>query len=635
MNIMFSVAVVSLTLQVGMTAALLILGQAPRWRRVRWFGAVACTAACYSAVDMVAALRAPGSPDVSWSLRLNLFIATLHGASWMLFTYAGREGGWSSVPAWVRRVITVAVLVAGAGSLSGLVAAPQRELLEVPSLGISYERPVLSPLGNALGVVPFLLLLISMIGVWQDHRRGVQGTTPVLVGFVLFLVAAIEELLVAAGVVQFIFLGDLGYVCVVVPVTLQIFSRFRDDANQLDQITDQLAEEVQRRTDERDRAREQVVEEQRLAALGRLAAGVGHEINNPLQYLRFSLEELRELAQRANDADALDMIDRSFEGVDRIRQVVEDLRTYVRPRAVEMVPVDVREVVRAALRVSRPQARQGLTVITELHDVPLVLGHEGRLVQVVLNPLVNAMQSMSPSANSPSAPLVVRTRTTARGWAQVEIIDSGPGFSPDVIARLGEPYVTTRSEQGGTGLGLFVSRGIVEAHGGTMHCENNTGGGAVVRIELPNAAAASVAFRTPPTGHAMVPTSAASALRVLLVEDDVDAMRALLRGLQAEQINATGFTKGQEAIAWLEHNAVDLVVTDLMMPGMSGWEFAEALERRHPRLRASLVVLTGGASTPEAEAFAASGTVMVLDKPVGRKQLSAALRQRVAPQSTA
>jgi signal transduction histidine kinase/CheY-like chemotaxis protein len=629
MNIMFIVAVVSLTLQVGMTAALLILGQAPRWRRVRWFGAVACTAACYSAVDTVAALRAPGSPDVSWSLRLNLFIATLHGASWMLFTYVGRDGTWSSVPVWVRRVIVVAVLMAGAGSLSGLVAAPQREMLEVPSLGISYERPVLSPLGNALGVVPFLLLLISMIGVWQDRRRGVQGTTPVLVGFVLFLVAAVEELLVASGVVQFIFLGDLGYVCVVVPVTLQIFSRFRDDANQLDQITDQLAEEVQRRTDERDRAREQVVEEQRLAALGRLAAGVGHEINNPLQYLRFTLEELREMAQRTNDADALNMIDRSFEGVDRIRQVVEDLRTYVRPRAVEMVPVDLREVVQTALRVSSPQARQGLTVITELNDVPLVLGHEGRLVQVVLNPLVNAMQSMPPSANSPSAPLMVRTRTTARGWAQVEIVDSGPGFSPDVISRLGEPYVTTRSEQGGTGLGLFVSRGIVEAHGGTMHFGNPTEGGALVRIELPNAAAASVAFSTPPTGHALAPAPEATPLHVLLVEDDVDAMRALMRGLQAEQIIATGFTKGLEAIAWLEHNAVDVVVTDLMMPGMSGWEFAAELAQRHPQLRQTLVVLTGGASTSEAQAFLHDETLLVLNKPIGRAALSAAIRGRM------
>jgi signal transduction histidine kinase/ActR/RegA family two-component response regulator len=510
-----------------------------------------------------------------------------------------------------------------------LVAAPQREMLEVPSLGISYERPVLSPLGNALGVVPFLLLLISMIGVWQDRRRGVQGTTPVLVGFVLFLVAAVEELLVASGVVQFIFLGDLGYVCVVVPVTLQIFSRFRDDANQLDQITDQLAEEVQRRTDERDRAREQVVEEQRLAALGRLAAGVGHEINNPLQYLRFTLEELREMAQRTNDADALNMIDRSFEGVDRIRQVVEDLRTYVRPRAVEMVPVDLREVVQTALRVSSPQARQGLTVITELNDVPLVLGHEGRLVQVVLNPLVNAMQSMPPSANSPSAPLMVRTRTTARGWAQVEIVDSGPGFSPDVISRLGEPYVTTRSEQGGTGLGLFVSRGIVEAHGGTMHFGNPTEGGALVRIELPNAAAASVAFSTPPTGHALAPAPEATPLHVLLVEDDVDAMRALMRGLQAEQIIATGFTKGLEAIAWLEHNAVDVVVTDLMMPGMSGWEFAAELAQRHPQLRQTLVVLTGGASTSEAQAFLHDETLLVLNKPIGRAALSAAIRGRM------
>jgi len=627
-NLMFLLAVVSLTLQVGMTAALLILGQAPRWRRVRWFGAVAGTAACYSAVNTIAALRTPGAPDVTWSLRLNLFIGTLHGASWMLFTYAGREGGWSSVPPWVKRVLVVAVLVVGAGSLSGLVAAPQRELLEVPSLGITYERPVLSPLGNALGGVPFLLFLVSMIGVWQDRRRGVQGTTPVLVGFVLFLVATVEELLVAAGVVQFIYLSDVGYVCVVVPVTLQIFSRFRDDAKQLDQLTDQLADEVQRRTDERDRAREQVVEEQRLAALGRLAAGVGHEINNPLQYLRFSLEELREVAERADDADARSMIDRSFEGVDRIRQVVEDLRTYVRPRSEAMAAIDVRDAVRAAIRVSRPQARQGLSVITELHDVPKVLGHEGRLVQAVLNPLVNALQSTPASVNTQSLPLVVRTGTTSWGWARVEIIDKGPGFAPDVMSQLGEPYVTTRSEQGGTGLGLFVSRGIIEAHGGTMHFENRADGGALVRIELPPARTAGVVSPTPPSGHALTPPLSGPPLRVMLVEDDIDAMRALLRGLQAEQLIATGFTKGQEAIAWLEHNTVDVVVTDLMMPGMSGWEFAAELAQRNPPLRDRLVVLTGGASTPEAQTFLHDETLLVLNKPIGRAALSAAIRGR-------
>lgn len=629
MNAMFVLAVVSLTLQFSTTAALMILGRASRWRHVRWFGAVSFTAGCFSVVDALAALRGIHETNVDWSVRLNLVFATMHGAAWLIYTYMGRDGRWTSLPRWVQTATMTSCIVAAAASLAGVVASAHTVILDVPSLGVRYPRNTLSPIGSVLGLVPFVFLALSAYRVWQLRGRGVRGTTAVFIGFVLFLLAGVEELLVASGQLQFIFLGDLGYICVVVPVTLQLLRGFRDDAGQLDQLTDHLADEVQRRTDERDRAREQVVEEQRLAALGRLAAGVGHEINNPLQYLRFTLEELRELALRANDTDALAMIDSSFEGVDRIRQVVEDLRTYVRPRAVEMMPVDLREVVRAAIRVSSPQARHGLTVSTELNDVPMVLGHEGRLVQVVLNPLVNAMQSMPATANSLSAPLVVRTRTTARGWAQVEIVDSGPGFSPDVISRLGEPYVTTRSEQGGTGLGLFVSRGIVEAHGGTMHFENNATGGAMVRIELPNAPAASIAFTTPPMGHVMAPAPAASALRVLLVEDDVDAMRALLRGLQAEQIIATGFTKGQEAIEWLEHNTVDVVVTDLMMPGISGWEFAAELAQRHPRLRERLVVLTGGASTSEAQAFLHDETLQVLNKPIGRAALSAAIRGRM------
>jgi len=269
MNVMFIIAIVSLALQFATTTALLVLGQAPRWRRVRWFGAVAFTAGCYSTVDAIAALRAPGQADISWSLRLNLFIATLHGAAWLLFTYSGRDGQWQSIPPWVRRVVAVAVAIVGLGSASGLVAAPERAMLVVPQFGVSYERPVLSTLGNVLGLVPFLLLFIAMVGVWQERRRGMEGTTPVLVGFVLFLAAAVEELLVAAGVVPFIFLGDIGYVCVVVPVTLQLFRRFRDDADQLDILTEHLADEVQRRTEERDSAREQIIEQQRLAALGR------------------------------------------------------------------------------------------------------------------------------------------------------------------------------------------------------------------------------------------------------------------------------------------------------------------------------------------------------------------------------
>lgn len=635
MNIMFIIAVVSLALQFGTTAALLILGQAPRWRRVRWFGAVAFTAGCYSLVDAVAALRAPGEPDITWSLRLNLFIATLHGASWLLFTYANRDARWSSMPAWVRYTVIGSSIMVGIASISGVVAAPNRELLLVPMFGVAYERPVLSTVGNLLGTVPFLLLLFAMIGVWQERRRGVEGTTPVLIGFGLFLAATIEELLVASGIVDFIFLGDIGYVCVVVPVTLQLFRRFRDDADQLDALTEHLADEVQRRTQERDSAREQIIEQQRLAALGRLAAGVGHEVNNPLQYLQFNLEELQQHLSMTNDVTARELVQQSFEGVERIRQVVDDLRTYARPGTAEMMSIDVRDVVRTALRVGAPQFRLGVELDVAYNEVPLVMGNEGRLVQVVLNPLVNAAQAMQQQGAPGRNTLHVRTFRARGNEAVIEVRDEGPGFPPDLISQLGEPYVTTKADRGGTGLGLFVSRGIVEAHGGRLEFINAPEGGACVRIRLPGlrtSTPASMPIPVPygvPIVRKVGDVSRSPVTTILLVEDDQSALRAVVRGLEAEGFAVAGFSDAKQALAWLGANDADLVVTDLMMPGMSGWEFAEALEQTHPELRKSLVVLTGGASTREAQELVRDSSLLVLEKPITRQALASALRARI------
>jgi signal transduction histidine kinase/ActR/RegA family two-component response regulator len=635
-NILFIIALVCLTLQFVTTAALYVLGSAPRWRRVRWLGAAAFTAGCYSVVDAIEALRASSNVDTSWSLRINLFLGTLHAASWLVYTNVARDGQWRSLPRWVRMTVLGATVLVGGACLTGIVASPQRELLSVPSFGIAYERNLLTPVGYLLGAIPFALLTLSAVGVWKDRRRGVEGTTPVLFGFALFILATIEEVLVSAGVVSFIFLGDLGYICVVMPVSLQLLRRFRDDADQLDVLTEHLADEVQRRTEERDRAREQIIEQQRLAALGRLAAGVGHEINNPLQYLRFTLEELRECARDMDNEHAATMIEHSFEGVDRIRQVVEDLRTYVRPSMAELVPLDLRDVVQAALRVGAPQFRQGITVTTDFGAVPSVIGHEGRLVQVVLNPLVNGMQAMQHAGQSERMTMHVRTCTNADGWAELEIRDQGPGFSSEVISRLGEPYVTTKSGAGGTGLGLFVSRGIVEAHGGRMSFDEAPDGGAIVRVALPPAKPANVQAlldRTPVSGTLLSPSVAADRppLRVLMVEDDEQALRALVRGLEMEGVTPIGFTNGEEALTWLQEQgsgAVQLVITDLMMPGMSGWEFGASLGEQFPALRETLVVLTGGAATPEAQEFVQDEGLLVLEKPIARQVLASALRRR-------
>jgi signal transduction histidine kinase len=663
MNLLLAIALVSLTLQFATTAVVLTLGSTPRWRRARWFAAVSFTAGCYALVDVLASSILQEGANV-WATRANLVNGTLNAIAWLVYSHVGEEGTWQGLPRWVRRwVVGGAVAVVVLAVTGAWVVKPEPSILSVPQFGITYETGELTTFGTLITAVPFTFFFLSIAGYWRRWRAGDPGAGAILIGFALLFAAVLEEIAVSAGWLRFVYLADVGYVCAVAPVTVQMMRRFRDDALQLDRISQQLAEEVDRRTEERDEARTVMVEQQRLAALGRLSAGVGHEINNPLQYLRFNLDELQEHFAPAPGSAAAEALAHAYEGVDRIRQVVQGLRTYARPSEADRALLDVRDLVQAALRVGAPQWRQGIIVETRFGAAPRILGNEGRLVQVILNPLVNGAQAMLQAHADGNmrghTRLIVATRTTLDGDAEIEILDEGPGFPPAVRARLGEPYVTTRADQGGTGLGLFVSRGIVEAHGGTMHFANRATGGAMVRIMLP-AAPASVAATlpastdadaTPPATSAAANTTVANApreasashtvtaphdvadaaVRVLLVEDDPAALRALVRGLQAEGFIAHGAGDAEEALAWLAAEPVDLVITDLMMPGVSGPEFARRLAESHPALRERLVVLTGGASSAEAEAFLDDPSLLVLAKPIRRADLAREIRARLTP----
>lgn len=655
MSLEFIVAVISIVLQFTTMAAAWTLGGAARWRRARWFSAVTLTAGCYSLVNAIGSWQGLRGGNFDWLMTTNLTVATVHAATWLVFSYIDEEGQWGSLPRWVRWGSIGSVIVVATIVLTGLayVAQPVPTVF-IASIGETLRRPAFNDVGQMAALIPLSLFAASAIGYVRRVRAGERGAGAILVGFGLFLVFTVEEIAVASGWINFIYLADLGYVSVIAPVAWQMLNGFRDDANALDRLSSQLADEVRRRTEERDDARRVMVEQQRLAALGRLAAGVGHEINNPLQYLRFNLEELRECSEQHGDAHTRAAVAQALEGTERIRQVVDDLRTYARPGERDQAVLDVREVVRAALRVGAHQWRHGIVLDVELGDVPPVEGNEGRLVQVVLNPLVNGAQAMLTANDTARATLHVATRTTPAGWAEIEVRDEGPGFAADVIGRLGEPYLTTRASEGGTGLGLFVSRGIVEAHDGTMSFGNDPNGGAVVRIRFP---AARMSRRTPdatpmpvaaPHGDASARIAANAAVnaavnvtarvappvapaRVLLVEDDEPALRALLRGLTAEGMTVHGETGARRALEWLDTNDVDIVVTDLMMPGMSGPAFADALATQHPMLRERLVVLTGGAATDDAEALLADPRLLVLEKPITRQELSRHLRERIAP----
>ncbi|HEY0931790.1 MAG TPA: histidine kinase dimerization/phospho-acceptor domain-containing protein, partial [Gemmatimonas sp.] len=337
MNIEFIVAIISIVLQFTTMAAAWTLGGARRWRRARWFSAVTLTAGIYSTVNAVGSWQGMVGGIYDWTMATNLTVATLHAATWLAFSFIDDDGRWNSIPLLVRAVSVGSVVFIATLAATGLVHVVQPvPTVFIESLGVTLRRPAFNLVGQVAAIVPLGLLAVSSYGYIRRVRAGERGASAILVGFGLFLLFTLEEVAVAAGWIEFVYLADLGYVSVIAPVAWQMLSGFRDDANQLDQLSTHLTDEVRRRTEERDDARRVMLEQQRLASLGRLAAGVGHEINNPLQYLRFNLEELRDHPALAADADGRVAIDQAFEGVDRIRQVVDGLRTYVRPGADEM-----------------------------------------------------------------------------------------------------------------------------------------------------------------------------------------------------------------------------------------------------------------------------------------------------------
>jgi signal transduction histidine kinase/ActR/RegA family two-component response regulator len=466
--------------------------------------------------------------------------------------------------------------------------------------------------------------MLFVLGVsFYEHlkraRRGVPGSKGLVVGFLLFILLAGEEVLVTAGVINFLFLADVGFLCVVVPVGIQLGRRFIDDAHRLRELSFSLASEVKQRTSERDAAREALLEQERLAALGRLAAGVGHEINNPLQYLFLSLDALRDATHPSTTAES-ESIHYALDAAERIRRVVEGLRVYSRGNADRYAVVRLADVVEHAMRVAAPQIRTGAQVVTELDAAPDVLGDEARLVQVVVNPLVNAAQSLM-SAGVAAPTIHIRTGTSESGDAQIEIRDNGPGFALEILPKLGTPYVTTKTGIGGTGLGLFVSRGIVEAHGGSMVLENAPEGGALVRILLPRVHEAVGAQRLTPAAVVDTPRTAVVARHVIVVDDDEAVRLVLQRGLTRRGYRVTTASDGEDALQLLQQQEVDVVVSDVMMPRMSGIEFAEALEQTYPALRRRFIVMTGGAVSPAAEAFMQRDDLTLCEKPVSLDRL--------------
>ncbi len=370
------------------------------------------------------------------------------------------------------------------------------------------------------------------------------------------------------------------------------------------------------------------LQSERAVSLGLLAASVAHEVNNPLTYMlgqalclerQFSgIAEWCEnlpIEVRAEIRDRLECITECFfplrEGIERIASITRELRTFSRSDHEEQTLVDCRAAVESALRLVGKELEARAVVSLQLGQTEPVLGNHGHVVQVVLNLVMNAMQSL-PSDGAAGNFVGIRTETRD-GKVLMEVSDSGPGVPVAERERIFDPFVTKKGVGEGTGLGLFVCRNIVRSYGGEVSVRDGEFGGAAFVVTLPVGQGSVRPSREPEPldvgrlDH--VPL-------ILLIDDEPHVLTAARAMLHDEGYRVICSASGSEGLAVLRSRAdIDLVFCDLMMSDLTGMDLHECLAREAPLKLASVVFMTGGAYVPEARQFEHDHPDLVVQKP--------------------
>jgi signal transduction histidine kinase len=374
---------------------------------------------------------------------------------------------------------------------------------------------------------------------------------------------------------------------------------------------------------ERSKMQEQLVISDRMASVGTLAAGVAHEINNPLAALMANLDfvaqDVAKLAQDVHSdrsgtegtgtgdgaagwiATRLREIEEPLrdarECADRVRHIVRDLKIFSRSDEDKTGAVDVRRVIESSLRMAWNEIRHRARLVKEYGDVPPVEGNEGRLGQVFLNLIVNAAQAI-PEGWADRNEIRVVTKQDDHGRVVVEVRDTGSGMSEAVISRIFDPFFTTKPIGEGTGLGLAICHRIVTALGGELIVKSEVGKGTVFRTVLP--VAQRDAVEVPPTPPAVVPGRRG---RILVVDDEPILGTAVRRMLSPEH-EVLAVTSARDAIGRVSKGErFDVILCDLMMPEVTGMDLYAELLRLAPEQAENVVFMTGGAFTSRAREF--------------------------------
>ena len=368
---------------------------------------------------------------------------------------------------------------------------------------------------------------------------------------------------------------------------------------------------------------EQLLITDRMASVGTLAAGVAHEINNPLAALVANLEVvalsvaallkggrspeegmkgLRDIEEPLRDAR---------EAADRVRQIVKDVKIFSRVDASESRPIDVHRIMDSSLRIAWNEIRNRARLTKNYGKVPMVQGNESRMGQVFLNLIVNAAQAIR-EGNPAGNEIRITTALAAGddGRVAVEVRDTGSGMSEAVRSKIFDAFFTTKPEGVGTGLGLSICHRLISEMGGAISVESEEGKGSVFRILLPAAKGDAV------TPDAVTPAPRPARRGRVLVVDDEEMLGTVIRRMLIGEHDVMTVTSARAALELVTRGErYDVIFSDLMMPDMTGMDLHAALTRQMPQQAERIVFMSGGAFTAPVRDFLGSVPNPRINKP--------------------
>ena len=376
----------------------------------------------------------------------------------------------------------------------------------------------------------------------------------------------------------------------------------------------------------------QLMASDRLSSMGALAAGVGHEINNPLAAILANLESgLRDLAQLQlglvpGFEAALEPLRDARDAAVRLKDIARDLKLFSRAEDDRVGPVDLPQLMDSTLRLAQNEIKHRAQLRKDYGPVPRVLANESRLGQVFLNLVINATQAI-PEGRVVDHEIVVTLRTDEKSNAVVEVRDTGSGIAPELLKRIFDPFFTTKPAGVGTGLGLAICQRLVAAAGGSISAESELGRGSLFRVVLPGAddlentgEHRAVRATIPPA-----PTRGT----VLVVDDDATVARSIARTLKRWH-DVVVETDAASALRRLRAGErFDMILCDIMMPAMTGMDFHGLVAQFAPEVADQIVFMSGGVFSHAAREFLDRVPNTLVEKPFDPAALHLLIEERV------